>query len=402
MKTFVTFLGKGRENPKTGYREATYKFPDGSTKTTAFFGIALAEYIKPDRIVILGTKSSQWGVLVENLAAEGEAEDTQLEIFEAEAIGEVEQAHLDKVTNLISGAIGSEVVPRLIPFGVDENEQYKILDVIATNVPEGVVNFDLTHGFRHFGMIGFLSAFMLARVRGIEVKHRRLKVKDLWYGALEMTKDNITPVLRLDGLDRVRQWLDALNRFDAIGDYRVFGSLLVKDGVSTDMAKHLETAAFHERTLNLSAAADEIYKFRTVLEFNLTGASGLFQQRLADRLMWVDLDMLSKQQAELAYQYLERRDYVRAAVFAWESLITKQCENKGLNPKIQGNREDQNVLTAVGVDNQQVCRNLNQIRRALAHANPPNTERVQEILMDEQTLRETLQDAFERLLPKRD
>ena len=402
MKTFVTFLGRGRENPKTGYREATYKFPDGSTKTTAFFGLALAEYIKPDRIVILGTKSSQWGVLVENLAAEGEAEDTRLEIFEAEAIGEIEQEHLDKVTNLISGAIGCEVVPRLIPFGVDESEQYKILDVIATNVPEGVVNFDLTHGFRHFGMIGFLSAFMLARVRGVEVKHRRLEVKDLWYGALEMTKDNITPVLRLDGLDRVRQWLDALNRFDATGDYRVFGSLLVKDGVSTDMAKHLETAAFHERTLNLSAAADEIHKFRPILESNLTGASGLFQQRLADRLMWVDLDMLSKQQAELAYQYLERRDYVRAAVFAWESLITKACEEQGLNPSIRTHREHQNVLTAVGADKQQALRDLNQIRRALAHANPPNAERVQKILMNEQTLRETLQQAFERLLPKHD
>ena len=402
MKTFVTFLGRGRENAKTGYREATYKFPDESTKTTAFFGLALAEYIKPDRIVILGTKSSQWGVLVENLAAEGEAEEARLEILDAETKGEIEQKHLDKVTELICRAVGPKVVPRLIPFGVDENEQYKILDVIATNVPEGVVNFDLTHGFRHFGMIGFLSAFMIARVRGLEVKNRRLEVKDLWYGALEMTKDGITPVLRLDGLDRVRQWLDALNRFDATGDYRVFGSLLVKDGVAEDKAKHLENAAFHERTLNLSAAAGEIHKFKPVLASNLTGASGLFQQRLADRLMWVDLDTLSKQQAELAQQYLERRDYVRAVLFAWESLITKACEEKGLNPKVQGNRERQNVLIAVGADNQQFCRNLNQIRRALAHANPPNAERVQEILIDEQTLREALQEAFNRLLPKRD
>lgn len=43
-------------------------------------------------------------------------------------------------------------------------------------------------------------------------------------------------------------------------------------------------------------------------------------------------------------------------MFAWESLITKACENKGVNPKIQRNRENQNVLTAVGSDNQQVYR----------------------------------------------
>ena len=27
MKTFVTFLGRGRENKTTGYRETTYEFP---------------------------------------------------------------------------------------------------------------------------------------------------------------------------------------------------------------------------------------------------------------------------------------------------------------------------------------------------------------------------------------
>ena len=75
MKTFVTFLGRGRENPETGYRKATYQFPDGSRETTAFFGLALASYINPDRLVILGTNSSQWGVFLENLAAEGEEEE---------------------------------------------------------------------------------------------------------------------------------------------------------------------------------------------------------------------------------------------------------------------------------------------------------------------------------------
>lgn len=28
--TLVTFLGKGRENPQTGYRKAQYRFPDES------------------------------------------------------------------------------------------------------------------------------------------------------------------------------------------------------------------------------------------------------------------------------------------------------------------------------------------------------------------------------------
>ena len=392
MKTFVTFLGRGRENKTTGYQKTTYEFPDKSTKTTAFFGLALAEYIKPDRTVILGTSSSQWGVMVENLAGEGEEEEARLELIDAEIRGEVEQGHLDRVADLMCRAVDCEVVPRLIPFGKSEDEQYNILDVIADNVPEGAINFDLTHGFRHFGMIGFLSAFMLTRVRGLEVKN-------LWYGALDMTQDGITPVLKLDGLDRVRQWLDALNRFDATGDYRVFGSLLTKDGVETGKAKHLENAAFHERTFNLPAAAEEIRKFRPVLASNLAGASELFRQRLAERLAWVELNSLSKQQAELARQYLRRRDYVRAALFAWETLVTLECEKKKLDPKNRNNRENQSVLTVVDGSKRRERESLNQIRNALAHGNQPNSKRIQTILTDEQRLCKTLQDAFDCLLP---
>ncbi len=392
MKTFVTFLGRGRENTTTGYRETMYKFPDKSTKTTAFFGLALAEHINPDRVVILGTSSSQWGVLVENLASEGEEEEARLELIDAETKGEVHQIHLDNVVNLMCRAIGCEVIPRLIPYGINENEQYKILDVIADNVPKGTINFDLTHGFRHFGMIGFLSAFMLARVRGLEVKN-------LWYGALEMTQGGITPVLQLDGLDRVRRWLNALNRFDATGDYGVFASLLTEDGVKQAVAACLKNAAFHERTLNLFAAADEIRKFKSVLVSNLAGASGLFQQRLADRLAWVDLDALSKQQAELARQYLRRRDYVRAALFAWETLVTLACEEEGLDPKNRDNRANQNVLRFVDTDKRKSCENLNQVRNALAHGTSSNSWKVQEMLTDEQKLREGLQEAFNYLLP---
>ena len=403
MKTLVTFLGRGRENTDTGYRKTTYEFPDGSQATTAFFGPALAKHIKADHLVILGTESSQWGVLVENFAAEGEEEDARIDLMEAETKGVIKQKHLDKVVNLIKRKVGCKIVLCLIPFGKKESEQYKILDAIAGNVKEGTVDFDLTHGFRHFGMIGFLSTFMLARVRD-------LNVNNLWYGALDMTQDGITPVLTLEGLDRVRQWVDALNRFDATGNYRVFGPLLIKDGVTKAQAEHLENAAFYERTLNLTAAVSKIRSFMPVLGCNLIGASGLFQQRLAERLSWIHLDKLSKQQAKLARQYLERRDYVRAALFGWESLVTQECEKNNLDPNDHRKREAQNVQQAVQCwplrdgqekgDNREACEYLNQIRNALAHGTPPNLDAVKKMLNDEVKLNKELKKIFDCLLPK--
>lgn len=406
MSTFVTFLGRGRDNNETGYREATYKFPNGTEKTTAFFGLALAEYIAPNTIVILGTKSSQWYVLVENLVP-GELSDEKTqaleELFNAEIQGEVIQDHLDKVVDLIEQSVKCQVVPRLIDFGINEAEQYKILDVIDEAVPDGDVNFDLTHGFRHFGMIGFLSTFMLSRVR------EKFEVKNLWYGALEMTQNGITPVLKLDGLDRVRQWLEALNRFDATGNYRVFGSLLEKDGVDSNKTEHLENAAFYERTMNVPDAANEINNFKSVLESQLKGASGLFQEKLTDRLTWIDQNTLSKRQAVLARLYLERRDYVRAACFGWESLVTQECEKNGDDPNYHKNREKQNVLYAVQNlprkdgqqpgDNREAGEHINQIRNAVTHGIPPKNKEVEEMLKDENELRKGLKKAFDCLLP---
>ncbi len=401
MKTLVTFLGRGRDDKNTGYRETTYEFPDGSQTTTAFFGPALAVHIEADRIIILGTKSSQWGVLVENHATAGQQEEARIELMEAETNGSINQKHLEDVTQLMCSAIGREIVPCLIPFGKNEQEQYEILDVIAEHVKTGKVEFDVTHGFRHFSMVGFLSTFILSRVRDIEIEN-------LWYGANDMRVDDIAPVLKLEGLDRVRQWVDALNRFDATGNYRVFGSLLKKDGVDPMFAKYLENAAFYERTLNLSAASEEIKNFLPVLQNQLPGASGLFQEKLAERLTWVDQCKLSEQQAKLARQYWSRRDYVRAALFGWESLVTQECENNNVDPNDHNARENRNVLTAVqqwklrdgqiSGDNRIACKNLNQIRNALAHGTQPTSNEVKEMLKDEDMLREGLKKAFDCLL----
>ena len=175
---------------------------------------------------------------------EGEDEEARLQLMEAVAKGTVDQQLLDRLAPLLGRSVARTVIPRLIPFGRDADQQYTILSAIAAAVPSGSASIDLTHGFRHLGMVGFLSAFMLERIRGVTVR-------DLWYGALDMTRDGVTPVLKLDGLIRVRRWVEALDRFDATGDYGVFAPLLTEDGVAVDKANCLRAAAHYERILNV-------------------------------------------------------------------------------------------------------------------------------------------------------
>lgn len=400
--TLVTFLGKGRDNLKTGYRTARYRFPDRTVRESAFFGRALAEQLAPERLVMLGTSGSMWGVFVENLVAEGEEEEARLQLLYAESSDSVEQPLLDRLVPLMSRAAGRTVVARLIPYGKDEAEQRAILEAVSEAVPSGEVSFDLTHAFRHLGMLGLISSFLLERVG-------KLKLKGLWYGALDMTgkDDGLTPVLRLDGLMAIQRWVDALDRYDATGDYGVFAPLLEADGVPADKARCLKEAAFHERTFNIADARRKLMTFLPALDAPLPGASGLFQKKLAERLRWVREEQLHEHQRKLAYVYLNRGDYVRAAVLAWEAVITRQCVENGLDPHDYSEEGDRSQAEAKLRDSleEQGIRwadsphfRLKNLRNALAHGSPPWARHLRKALSSAEGLHKVLKAEFKHTL----
>jgi CRISPR-associated Csx2 family protein len=398
--TLVSFLGKSQINSQTGYRPATYCFADGVERASPFFGLALRDQLKPTRMVLLGTAGSMWDVLIEHLAAEGADEDARLELMEAARGARVEQALLERVAPLLERALGLPVQPRLISYGREETEQRDILSVIADAVPKGRVVFDLTHAFRHLGMLGLISAFMLERVG-------KLDIEGLYYGALDMTEGGITPVLRLDGLTAIQRWVDALDRFDATGDYGVFAPLLTADGVPQDKARCLEEAAFHERTFNLADARRKLQTFLPALDAPLPGASGLFQKKLAERLDWARQGELHEHQRRLAYVYLARRDFVRVAVLAWEAIVTRECAEHGLDcgdfSKEGGRDQAEAALKArLGAEGENWSgspyNRIKALRNALAHGNPPPWKEVRRALSDSDSLYKMLEADIKRTL----
>jgi CRISPR-associated Csx2 family protein len=397
--TLLTFLGKGRDSAKTGYRVADYLFPDGVERRSAFFGLALAAAVEPDLVVMLGTAGSMWGVLVEHLAADGEQEDLRVELMDAELHGAVDQALLDRVAPLLERAVGRAVLPKLIPNGRGAAEQVAMLSVIAASVPNNTqAHIDVTHGFRHLGMVGFLSAELLQRLR------LSMQVCSLWYGALDMTQQGRTPVLSLDGLQAVQQWVSALDRFDASNDYGVFAPLLELDGLSHDKAQRLVEAAFFESASNVSDAARRINTLLSELDAPLQGASELFRQTLRSHLEWARLHDLAAQQHLLAQRALVRGDFLRAVILGLESFVTRLCQQQDMNPLDYADREEADAAFRqrfkageVADTLQQDYWNLKNLRNAMAHGTPPNIAFVQKLLRNQQRLRDVLQDTLQRL-----
>lgn len=397
MHTLVSFLGKGRDNPQTGYREANYRFPDGRTDTTAYFGLALARHLAPDRLVLLGTAGSMWDVLIENLPGIGGEDDAaRLDLMDGVAGQRVDQALLDRVAPLVERALDRPVQLLRIPFGRDEAEQRAILDAIAQAAPSGRVSLDLTHGFRHLPMLGLLSAFVLDGLGR--------QVDGLYYGALDMSAEGIAPVLRLDGLIAVQRWVDALASFEASGDYGLFASLLERDGVPADKARCLQEAAFFERTFNVSDAARKLRSFLPVLDAPLPGASGLFQRRLKERLAWVREGDLAGHQRKLAFEHLKRGDHVRAVIFGYEGLLTRLCREQGRDPLDFVERKQ--VADEFGRElrggehadwKRDAFRTLSHLRNALAHGTPPYSEHLRRVLRDAEALRREIEACLNRL-----
>ncbi|HOW74419.1 MAG TPA: TIGR02221 family CRISPR-associated protein [Candidatus Competibacteraceae bacterium] len=398
--TLVTFLGRAGN-----YQSTTYRFPDGETATTRYFGLALRRKLQADRLVMFGTSSSAWDVIClddEGAALTGEALDAVEQVQNAVQANRVTKELLDPLAEPISRRLGFEVCFRVIGYADQMGEQLKLLQAMAAEVKAGDrVSLDITHSFRHLPMLALLSALHLREAR-------QVTVEGLYYGAFEMKQEGIAPVMNLAGLLRIADWVAALNTFDKDGDYGAFVDLMEKDGVSTHQANYLRRATFRERTSNAWEARADLRNFDAVLDSGLPGVSDLFADQLKARIRWHKGQDLLACQRELAIEYLEHRDYIRATIYAFEGFVTSliddekherfwdfQDRDRARKEYQSGLRGKKSLLSDYFL--------LKALRNALAHGTRPDDEKIKQkverVLSDPKLLQEELRCLIKKLLP---
>ncbi len=350
MTTLISFLGKSRKNSATGYQRASYQFADGQVVHTTFFGAALMQRLRPQRTLLLGTAGSMWDVLDIDVES-----DEWSELGEAAERGDVTQSLLDRTSACKRGAmLGAELV--LIPYCRDETEQTLLLSDMAARVAEGEhVVLDITHGFRHLPMLALVAARYLAHVR-------KAVVIDIYYGALDMTAQGITPVVKLDGLLRMLDWIEAFAAHDASGNYAGFATLLQHDGMEAKEADQLAHAAHLERVTNSAEARAKITPLLGSIE-HLGGATRLFAAELGQRLAWARKDRRDAREWELFEAYLARKDFIRAAIYLQESVVSAAC----FGERLDGNDHIQRETARERLKDRAEFRALSDIRNMLAH-----------------------------------
>jgi CRISPR-associated DxTHG motif protein len=294
----------------------------------------------------------------------------------------VTESVLHKFAPLIEQHLGLPVDLRIIPYARDTTEQVAIISSIANaTLPKQTVILDVTHGFRHLPMLGLVAAHYLERVR-------QVNVRNLYYGALEMTEHGETPVLDLRGLLQTMDWIQAFAAYDASGNYAHFAPLLANENWSEADCKTLNEAAFFERTTNIVKTREKLSSLKTALGERNSTFLRLFGDELQKRLSWWKLPNRADWESQLGNAYFEKADYLRASIFIQEACLSKAMP---VEEQHEYNERRETLRKTMQKTDGRFAR-LTDLRNGMAHGVKGFRQASSKVLKNESTLRATLGD----------
>jgi CRISPR-associated DxTHG motif protein len=306
---------------------------------------------------------------------------------------------LDELAGLLEPVLGLPCELRLIPYGKTHQEQTETLEVLVGCFEDNdTATLDVTHGLRHLPMLIQQSALLLRTLKDVEIA-------GIYYGALDMTKDDITPVMRLGGLLEIDDWGEALTHYDKTGDYAGFVPLLEKSGFSKNALDSLRDAAFYEQTNSIQKAWVKLRNFLALLEKEEATCSrhaALFLPALKKRFEWVNKQSPYQRQSAVAWLALENDHLMRATIYGFEAFLTQLTEQSGGdldNFDVRKHAKDQYESERPSVSWNEY-RLLRGVRNQLAHSSTHSHGPVRKAVSNRALMRSTLQRVFSVLIPK--
>jgi CRISPR-associated Csx2 family protein len=391
-KILISQIGKPRG--KFGEYELTTFSLDGKKFETSMISLGLINELQPDEIAFLGTTGSAWDAL---LGMANLVEPDMELMYRLEQLEEQDKKS-DDLTNALAALAKClsthyqrPVNCSIIPYMDGENTQQQTAEYIQTiqalAPPGSSVILDVTHGLRYHPMLALLAAVYITTTKNVHIE-------SILYGALErQSKDKVAPVIRLDSMLTVIQWISALNSFDKDGDYSVFVELMRTDGVSNMLLNEVEQAAFFERVSNSVQAKEKLRQLNSCQFDETTPLTHLFAEQIKQRIEWISVPGRGNSEFRLAREYLKRKDFIRAAIYAQEGYISKNLEiNHGDVNDYQARDEfSKSDKVADGF------RQLKKIRNALAHGLAAGPSKTRKILSSATDLEQALGKLIKQL-----
>ncbi|GAB4396832.1 MAG: hypothetical protein OHK0052_18540 [Anaerolineales bacterium] len=251
------------------------------------------------------------------------------------------------------------ILPIDIVDGKDTESMWEIFQTVVDNVDEDeTVIFDITHGFRSLPFLAFLFIAYLKSAKNVTIEA-------VYYGAWEMQKDGVTPILDLTEFVTMLDWLTAVNEFVYTGNARYLAQELnireqpqlrpLAENVSEislglELLRPRDVAkASQEISQHLESASDILPKPFGVVAQSLKTAYtqfGLQNSNDAKEHLRVQLRMIK--------WYCEKQQFVHTLSMAREWLVSLLCVEFNLDLWDKNCREEMEFLLNGGVRKENV------------------------------------------------
>lgn len=232
-KILISFIGTGNLLPdgraQRDYRKALYKLGDEEVETS-FVAYALKQFVKPDKLFLIGTPHSMWEEVYRSFC------DHPDDNVWAELGEWCEKANKDTPVEImphkgdIEAAIGNDSKVFLIRYGINEAQIQENIDIILglrAYLKDGdEIVVDITHSFRSLPLLIMQLILYLKQINSPKVT-----VSHVYYGMLDIIRDlHYAPVVDISSMIRLSDWITGVFTFKLNGSSAQATKLLKEEG----------------------------------------------------------------------------------------------------------------------------------------------------------------------------
>ncbi|SHE32962.1 cell division protein DivIC [Caldanaerobius fijiensis DSM 17918] len=309
----ISLIGRGRKpDGGKGYIKTRYSFDNGEyiSDETAFFGSALYRYLvgrgyNIDKWIVFGTNTSTWSEIIEAINS---VQQEKLEEMYYKVLAEEENGITDTTLKQWERDISKFLHVNLVAVDPLDYKAYinELLNIITIG-DEYKIFFDMTHAFRHMSTVLSFSLMYLKYLRDI-------KSIEVYYGALDMTKDVVKPVLKIDFINEL---FSLSTSFDLYKNSGYFPEILRDLGISNRENTYFKLELNRNPRNELKEITKELEKIEGSDNYKRETAFCIKNQ--LSRLY--ELKYLDERMVERARFFFDKKQYLKALVLLYEALI---------------------------------------------------------------------------------
>ena len=333
-KTLISFIGKGSKlnnqnysnnnstdfSNKTGYRKTRYTLNGQESDEVTFICKALYDFLKPEKILIIGTTGSSWSEVLSNFLSREKLSD-QSDLYHRLKMREDSNTddskeNVSRDVNEISRFISKELNIEFICRIYDENSENELFTTIIENICRGdTITLDVTHGFRFTPMCALMAIQYLAYIKNVEIEK-------IYYGWLENNKA-VKPVKDLSWMLSLNKWITAFSQYNRTNDISIFSQLIGNQ----ETENTIKDASFYEKLTYASNSIDKLKKLDIDRIFNSEDpVLRSFKEPFSQKLAYINEKNTSRVIFKLSQQYLKARDYIHAVIYLHETFMVRYSE----------------------------------------------------------------------------